>query len=194
MLNKIWPILIIISIFYGVFTGNIVTLNETIFNSSKDAVELTIILLGTICLWNGIIEIASNTRIVDRLIKILTPVINFLFPNSKEDRKTKQAISMNIIANMLGLGNAATPLGLKVMNSMQEKNINKSELTDDMTMFIVLNTLSIQIIPTTIISIRMSLGSINPTKIIFSVWVSSICASIVGIFLTKICLKIERKK
>lgn len=194
MLNKIWPILIMISIFYGIFTGNIVTLNETIFNSSKDAVELTIILLGTICLWNGIIEIASNTRIVDRLIRILTPIINFLFPDSKEDRKTKQAVSMNIIANMLGLGNAATPLGLKVMNRMQEKNTNKSELTDDMIMFIVLNTLSIQIIPTTIIAIRMSLGSINPTKIIFAVWVSSICASFVGIFLTKLCLKIERKR
>lgn len=194
MLNKIWPVLIIISIFYGIFTGNIITLNETIFNSSKDAVELMIILLGTICLWNGIIEIASNTKIVDRLIKLLTPIIDFLFPNSKGDKIIKQEISMNIIANMLGLGNAATPLGLKVMESMQRKNVDKDKLTDDMTMFIILNTLSIQIIPTTIISIRMSLGSRNPTKVIFAIWVSSICAGIVGILLTKLCIKMEKRK
>ena len=114
-----------------------------------------------------------------------------MFPDSRNDQKIHEEISMNITANMLGLGNAATPLGLKAMKSMQEKNENKDRLTDDMATFIILNTASIQIIPTTVISIRMSLGSAQPTKIIFAVWFSTICAAIVGIAVTKLCIKLN---
>ena len=194
MLNTIWPVLIVVSLIYGIYTGNLKNLNEAIFNSSKDAVSLTMALLGTMCLWSGLIEIASKTKIVDRLKKLLNPFINFLFPNVKNNAKLKQIISMNIVANMLGLGNASTPLGLKAIDVMQKDNLNKEELSDDMATLIILNTLSIQIIPTTIIAIRMSLGSKSPTKIIFAVWISSLCALIMGIFLTKLCIKIERKK
>lgn len=194
MLNVIWPVFIVLSIAYGIYVGNISQLNDAIFNSSKDAIDLVITLLGMICLWNGIIEVASNTKIVKRLSKVLSPFINFLFPEIKDDEKIKKEISMNIIANMLGIGNAATPLGLKAMKSMQEKNLNKEKLSDDMATFIVLNTLSIQIIPTTVIAIRMSLGSLNPNKIIFAVWFSTICAAIVGIIVTKMCINIGGKK
>ena len=100
---------------------------------------------------------------------------------------------MNIIANMLGLGNAATPLGLKAMKELQEENVEKEKLSDNMMMLIVLNTASLQIIPTTIIAIRCSLGSQNPTKIIFPVWLSTICAAIVGIVCTKIVIKCTKK-
>ena len=99
---------------------------------------------------------------------------------------------MNMIANILGLGNAATPLGLKAMKSMQEDNKDKTKLTDSMLIFIVLNTASLQIIPTTVIAIRSSLGSSNPTKIIFPVWVATICAAIVGITVAKIGIKLEK--
>ncbi len=101
---------------------------------------------------------------------------------------------MNVVANMLGLGNAATPLGIKAMKSMQEKNLNKDNLTDDMAIFILLNTASIQIIPTTVIAIRISLGSTNPSKIIFAVWFSTICAAIVGITVAKICIYVSKKR
>ena len=194
MLNAIWPVLIIVSLIYGIYTGNLRNLNEAIFNSSKDAVNLTMTLIGTMCLWSGLIEIASKTKIVDRLKKLLNPLINFLFPDSKNNPELKQTISMNIVANMLGLGNASTPLGLKAIDTMQKHNLNKDELSDDMVTLIILNTLSIQIIPTTIIAIRMSLGSKSPTKIIFAVWISTMCALIMGIFLTKLCIKIERKR
>ena len=100
---------------------------------------------------------------------------------------------MNIIANILGLGNAATPLGLKAMSELQKENNNKEELSDNMMMLIVLNTASLQIIPTTIIAIRSSLGSENPTKIIFPVWISTICAAIVGIICIKIIIMYTRK-
>ena len=100
---------------------------------------------------------------------------------------------MNIIANILGLGNAATPLGLKAMSELQKENNNKDELSDNMMMLIVLNTASLQIIPTTVIAIRSSLGSENPTQIIFPVWISTICAAVVGIIFTKIIIKFSKK-
>ena len=101
---------------------------------------------------------------------------------------------MNIIANILGLGNAATPLGLKSMEELQKENNNKDTLSDNMMMLIVLNTASLQIIPTTVIAIRSSLGSQNPSKIIFPVWISTICAAFMAIIFCKIIIKITRKK
>ena len=191
MLNILWPLLIIFSYIYAIFSGNIEQINNAVFEYTESAINLIITLLGTMCLWNGLMEIASNTNLINHLTKLFSPLINFLFPNSKNDKKINKQISMNIIANFLGLGNAATPLGIKAMKSMQEKNPNKDRLTDDMATFIILNTASIQIIPTTVIAIRLSLGSTNPTKIIFAVWISTICAAIVGIAVTKICIKLK---
>ena len=191
MLNIIWPIFIIISYIFAIITGNTDKVNNAVFSYTETAVKLTITLFGTMCLWNGLMEIASNTKLINTINKILNPIINFLFPESRDDKKIHEEISMNITANMLGLGNAATPLGLKAMKSMQEKNKNKDRLTDDMATFIILNTASIQIIPTTVISIRMSLGSLQPTKIIFAVWFSTIGAAIVGIVVTKLCIKLN---
>ena len=191
MLNVLWPILIIISYVYAIIAGNVEKVNSAVFEYTESAVTITLTLLGTMCLWNGLMEIASNTKLINRLTKLLSPIVNFLFPGIKSDKKIHQEISMNMVANMLGLGNAATPLGIKAMKSMQEKNPNKERLTDDMATFIILNTASIQIIPTTVIAIRMSLGSANPTNIIFAVWFSTICAAIVGITVTKICIKLK---
>lgn len=191
MLNILWPIFIIISIVYAIFSGNIENLNNSIFESTESAVNLTLTLLGMTCLWSGIMEVASKTDIIDYLSKILKPIIEKLFLNLNE--KSFNNIIMNIIANILGLGNAATPLGLKAMNELQKENNNKEELSDNMMMLIVLNTASLQIIPTTIIAIRSSLGSENPTKIIFPVWISTICAAVVGVIFTKIIIKYTKK-
>ena len=191
MLNVIWPVFIIISYVYAIINGNVEKINNAVFEYTEMAVNLTITLLGTMCLWNGLMEIALNTRLINVINKILNPFVNFLFSENKENKKIHEEISMNITANLLGLGNAATPLGLKAMNSMQENNKDKTRLTDDMATLIILNTASIQIIPTTVIGIRMSLGSLQPTKIIFAVWFSTICAAIVGITVTKICIKLR---
>ena len=191
MLNIIWPIFIIASYIYAIFSGNIEKSNNAVFEYTKTAVDLILTLIGTMCLWNGLMEIAANTNLIKRLTKIMNPLVNFLFRENKDNKKIHEEISMNIVANMLGLGNAATPLGLKAMNSMQEKNNQKERLTNDMATFIILNTASIQIIPTTVIAIRMSLGSMNPTKIIFAVWLSTICAATVGIIVTKLCIKLK---
>ena len=194
MLNLVWPIFIIISFSYAIFTGNLANLNTSIFESVESAVNLTITMLGTMCLWSGIINVAVNTNIMNLINKLLKPIIRFLFPEIKENKKAQDEISMNMIANILGLGNAATPLGLKAMETLQKENKNKKQLSNSMIMLIVLNTASIQLIPTTIIAIRTSLESENPTSIIFPVWVATICAGITGITVTKLLIKHANKK
>lgn len=195
MLNILWPIFIIISFAYAIFSGNVDKLNESIFSSTSESVNLCISLLGTICLWNGIMQIANKTSIIDRLTNLLKPTMNFLFPELKQEKEIQKEISLNVIANILGLGNAATPLGLKAMKSMQKKNPKKDTLTNSMITFIVLNTASLQIIPTTVIAIRSSMNSKNPTSIVFPVWIATICAAIAGITATKLFIKLtERKK
>ena len=192
MLNKIWPIFIIISIIYAFFFGNIENVNEEIFNSVKSAVELSITFLGTLCLWNGIMQIALKSKIIKKITKLLNPIIKKLFPEIKTNEKLEKEISMNIIANILGLGNAATPLGIKAMKSLQEINPDKNKLSNSMMLFIVINTASLQIIPTTVIAIRSSLNSTNPTGIMFPVWCASIISILTAIFITKIIIKKEK--
>ena len=194
MLNLVWPIFIIISFSYAIFLGNLQNLNASIFDSVESAVNLSITMLGTMCLWSGIIHVAANTNIMKMMNKMLKPIIRFLFPEIKENKKAQSEISMNMVANILGLGNAATPLGLKAMETLQEENKNKQELSNSMIMLIVINTASIQIIPTTIIAIRSSLGAENPTSIIVPVWIATICAAIVGITVTKLLIKYSNKR
>ena len=134
-------------------------------------------------------KIAQNTSIIRKLNRILRPFINFLFPDLKNNEVAKQEISMNMIANILGLGNAATPLGIKAMKTMQKENRKKDTLTNSMMMFIVINTASIQLIPTNVIAIRTSLNSQNPTSIIIPVWIATIFAGVIGIIFTKILIK-----
>ena len=189
MLNKIWPAFIILSFIYAILDGNIDSINQSIFESCEQAIELSITLLGTMCLWNGIMQIASKTSFIKKITKLLYPIMKFLFPDIKQKDKAYDEISMNIVANMFGLGNAATPLGLKAMKTLQEENKERDTLTNSMAMFIILNTASIQIIPTTVIAIRNSLGSNNPTGFIVPVWISSICALAAGVISAKIFMK-----
>lgn len=189
MLNKLWPYFIIISVIYSIIFGNIDALNSSIFLATKEAVDLCLTLLGTMCLWNGIMQVASKTNIINKLKKILKPILKILFPNINENEKVEDEISMNIIANVMGLGNAATPMGLKAMKSLQKKNKDKKTLSNEMAMLIVINTASIQLIPTTVLAVRNSLGSTNISKIILPVWISTICVAVFVVCLSKILMK-----
>ena len=189
MLNIIWPAFIIISVIYALVSGNIENVSNGIFDSANSAVQLTLTFFGTICLWNGIMEIAKKTSLTNVLSKALKPFINFLFPELKNNKQAQDEISMNMVANLLGLGNAATPLGLKAMKTMQQDNPKKDTLTNSMAMFIVINTASLQLIPTNVIAIRSSLGSSSPSGIIIQVWIATIIAGIVGITSAKLLMK-----
>ena len=189
MLNFIWPVFIIISFIYAILNGRVAEINNSVFDSTKSAVDLSISLLGTTCLWTGIMQIASNTKIVKHLSKLLNPIMKKLFPDIKKEEKVYKEITMNIIANIMGLGNAATPLGLKAMKSMQKNNEDKNKLSNSMCIFIVLNTASIQLIPTTVIAIRSSLGSNNSTAMIVPVWIATICAAVAAVVSAKLLMK-----
>ena len=193
MLNIIWPLFIVISFIYAFFSGNIEQVSNGIFESLTDVVNLSLTFLGTMCLWNGIMEIAKKTTLIKKLTSLLKPLIKFLFPELTKNEKAKEEISMNIIANVLGLGNAATPLGLKAMKTMQKENKDKTTLSNSMAMFILINTASIQLIPTNVIAIRNSLNSTAPTQIIFPVWIATIVAAISSIMAAKVFIKMGKE-
>lgn len=192
MLNILWPIFIIISYIYACFSGNLENINTGIFESAKSAVELCLTFIGTITLWCGIMQIAKKSTLSKKISNLLSPIIHFLFPDINKNDKVYDEISLNITANMLGLGNAATPLGIKAMQSLEEKNSQKHTLSNSMAMLVLLNTASLQLIPTTVIAIRSSLNSQNPTSIILPVWLSTICAALAGVLAVKFFIKIGK--
>ena len=178
-----------VSFVFAIITGRIQDFNNSIFESATQTVDLTIKLFGTMCLWNGLMKIVQETSLIIRLSNLIRPLMRFLFPKMNEKDKEYKEITLNIIANLFGIGNAATPLGLKAMKTMQEKNTKKDTVTDSMAMFIVLNTASLQIIPTTVIAVRASMGSENPAQIILPVWIVTIITDITGIVASKILMK-----
>ena len=193
-MNYLWPIMIIVSYLYALFTGNMEKVNSSVFASVSDVVTLTMTLLGNMCLWCGIMNIVKNTKIIDILKRILTPLLRWLYPDEKNNEKVMENISINMVSNMLGIGNAATPAGIKAMEEMQKVNKSKNRLSDSMATLIVLNTASIQLVPTTVLAIRSSLNSQNPTKIIIPIWISTIVGTVVGLLANKIIIKLEKLK
>ncbi|MCX7708866.1 MAG: nucleoside recognition protein [Clostridia bacterium] len=192
MLNYIWVGMIILGFVVGVMNGRIEEVTKAAIDSSKTAVELSIGLLGVMCLWTGLMSIAEKSGMIRKISKIVRPVLGFLFPEIPKGHPAMGAIVMNLVANFLGLGNAATPLGIKAMHELQKINPRKETATNAMSMFLVLNTSAIQLIPATIIALRSAEGSNNPTEIIGTIWVASICATIAGITAVKV-LSLRRK-
>lgn len=190
-MNFLWPLLIVVSYMFAFITGNMESLNNSIYNSITDAINLSITLLGNMCLWCGIMNIVKSTKIIIMLKKILKPFLNWLYPYEKNNKEIMNDVSINMISNMLGIGNAATPAGIKAIQGMQKTNHKKDRISQSMATLIVLNTASIQLIPTTVIAIRASLKSINPTEIILPIWISTFSGATIAIILTKIIEKIR---
>lgn len=191
MLNLVWPIFIIISIIYACLFGTLPKVNDSIFDTIESTMSLLFTLAGTMCFWSGIMNVLEKTDFFLKMRKKISKVIKIIFNDIENDSKESEFISLNILSNLLGLGNAATPMGIKAMDAMDEKNKNKNYMTKDMMMFILINTASIQIIPTTVIAIRASLGSKNPSGMIFHIWIVSIVVFISVILLGKTVFKKE---
>jgi spore maturation protein A len=158
------------------------------------AVEIAIGLIGIMALWLGVMKVAQEAGITSIIAKIVRPITRWLFPKIPEDHPAIGAMIMNIAANMLGLSNAATPLGLKAMEELDSLNPNKGEATDDMCTFLVINTSAITLIPATAIAIRASLGSANPQMIIIPSVLAATCATIVGLTTVKLIQAFNRKR
>lgn len=177
-MNYIWSGIIIISFVFATFGGN---LSETLtagLNGAASAVEVLFSFAGIMCFWSGILKIAQEGGSAKFCEKILSPIIRRLFPKV-ENRKN---ITMNIIANLLGMGNAATPAGVSAMCELDEANGKREHPSHEMCRFAVMNTASLQLFPTTIIGILASLGSENPYKIVPYIWICSIISLFCGLF------------
>ncbi|MBR6551450.1 MAG: spore maturation protein A [Clostridia bacterium] len=188
-MNYIWVAIIIFSFFSAIATNNMSELSTSIISGGSDAITLIVKLIGIICFWNGIMAIAEKSGFTTLLCKVFQPFFKFLFPDIR-DKNTKDAISMNITANLLGLGNAATPLGLEAMKRMQEHNPNKDTATDNMVKFVVINTAALHLIPTSIAFLRQDYGSKNSMEIILPALITSVLSLTIGISLTFLLKKV----
>ena len=187
MVNIIWFNLMLIGITFSIITGNNIT--ETILSSPKEALNLVLQIFPNLALWLGIMKIAEKSGLIDKLSNITSKIIKPLFKEIPNNHKAIGYISSNIIVNMLGVGNAATPIGLKAMKSLQELN-NKEEASKSMITFLVINTSGLTLIPTTILSLRNYYGSSNPGKIILPCILVTLLSTIISLIIDYIFRKV----
>lgn len=192
MLNAIWLGLIVIGVVTAIFNGNVQAVSDAAFNSANTAVDICIGLIGTMTLWLGIMAIAEKSGLVKLVGKAVSPIMKKLFKGVPADHPAMGAMVMNISANILGLGNAATPLGLKAMKELDSLNEHKGVATDDMVMFLAINDAAVALIPATIIGLRVAAGSKNPTEVIGPIILSTSICFVCAIVLTKLFSKSKR--
>jgi spore maturation protein A len=181
MLNYIWMGMLAAGFLLGMLNGRTEEVVQAAFDSAGYAVRLGIGLLGILCLWSGLMGIAEKSGLTNLLARMARPVLSLLFPEIAGNNAAMGAILMNLSANFLGLGNAATPLGLRAMGELQKVNRRKDTATDSMCMFLVLNASAFQLIPATVIALRTEAHSADPPEIIAAVWIASMCATAAGI-------------
>lgn len=180
------------SLIFAAFGGRMGELSAAMLAKSGEAVELVISLCGIICFWSGIMRVAERAGLVDKLARLLSPIVAFLFKGVKRGGRAAGLITMNLAANILGLGNASTPLGLAAMKAIAEESGDNSDYaTDDMIMLAVLNTASLQIIPTTAAALRAANGAAKPFEILPCVWIVSAYSVILVVTSTKLMCRIK---
>ena len=178
MVSYIWFFLIVVGIVYSFLTGNISVINESILTNGADALELMLSIFPVIVLWSGIMKIAEEAGMLRKFAKILEPILSKLFPSVPKDNPALGFIASNIAANMMGLGSAATPFGLKAMTELQKINDKKDTDSVPMITFLVLNTAGVTIVPTTVLALRIAHGSANPSEIILPGAIATFCSCI----------------
>lgn len=186
MLNYIWAAMILVGVIYGGFVGKMPEITNAALDSSKEAVTLCITMLGIMSLWTGIMEIAKEAGIIKSATEKITPFINFLFPRIPEGHPAKEHITTNVIANILGLGWAATPAGLKAMKELESLNKTHGIASNEMCTFLIINISSLQLIPVNIITYRSQYGSVNPAAIIAPAIIATCFSTLVGIIFAKV--------
>ena len=186
----IWTGMAVLSILCGLATGRGDLVAAAAVEGAQAAVELCVSIAGMLCLWTGVMEIMRRSGLAEGLSRLLRPVLSALFPQVSKDRGVMDSISANVSANLLGLGNAATPLGIEAVRRMERKNPGTA--SDAMCMLVVCNTASIQLIPTTVASVRAAAGSTAPFDILPAVWLASALSVGVGISACKLFARIWR--
>lgn len=191
MVNIIWALMAITGILYAMFNGKMDQVNEAVFESANEAVTLSIGLISVLVFWLGIMKVAEKAGILNVLSKILRPVVVRLFPEIPEDHPAMGYILSNFTANIFGLGNAATPMGIKAMEQMKQLSGNDSA-SRSMITFLALNTSSLTLVPTTVIAIRMQYDSLAPTEIVGTTIIATIVSSLSAILIDRIFYKLNK--
>lgn len=200
-MNYIWGAMVIIGIIYGILTGQVEMVSDAVLSSSKEAISLCITMLGVMALWTGLMEIAKDAGLVQSICRLIRPLLSFLFPDIPRDHPAREHISMNFVANFLGLGWAATPAGLRAMETLaqleeerREKQIPvvpRGTASNEMCTFLILNISSLQLIPVNVIAYRSQYGSVNPTAIVGPAIVATAVSTGVAVIFCKV---MNRKK
>lgn len=199
MLNKLWGFMILIGVAFGIITGETEALSNAAVDSAGEAVSLAITMLGIMAMWTGLIEVARRSGLLNSMTRQLRPVLKFLFPRIPGEHKVNEYIAANIIANVLGLGWAATPAGLKAMKELaaleRERTGRKevSKASDEMCTFLVINISSLQLIPVNVIAYRSQYGSVNPAAIVLPGLIATTASTAVAIIFCRLmCRKGEK--
>lgn len=192
MLSYIWFGMITLSCICACFNGTMPELTASILSGGADAVKLCLKLLGMLCLWSGFMNIAEKSGLCGKLSRLMRPLLDFLLPDSRGHSEIKNAVAMNLTANLLGLGNAATPLGLGAMKKMQAVNDDKTTASQDMMTFVVMNTAAFRLIPSTVAALREAAGAAEPMDILFCMWISSFLSLTAAISAVKIVGRIKK--
>ncbi len=171
MLNWLWAGMVLIGIIWAGFHGNLASVTEGALNSAKEAIELCIVMAGVMGMWTGLMKVATKSGLLEQLNHVLQPVIGFLFPNIPKEHKAREYISTNFVANILGLGWAATPAGLQAMEELakledERRTVPKAVASNEMCTFLILNISSLQLIPVNVIAYRSQYGSVNPAQVV----------------------------
>ncbi len=192
MLKWVLIILVGLSVTFGIMNGKMVDVSNHAISECANAVELMISLAGSMCLWSGLMRVAQKSGLTKKIAKLLSPLTNLIFKGLDKSSYALELICMNITANMLGLGNAATPLGIAAISELNKEipDNQKGFASNHMVTLVVLNTASIQLIPTTVATLRLKYGSANPLDILPAVWITSILALIVGLTMASVCNKL----
>lgn len=185
MINYIWIGMTLIGLLFAAINGRMKEVNEAIFQSANEAVTICIGLISILVFWLGMMNIAQKSGLLDKLATFFKPFVLKLFPEVPKDHPAVGYILSNIIANMLGLGNAATPLGIKAMEQLKELNGNRAVASRSMITFLALNTAGFTLIPTTVISVRMKYESLSPTEIVGPTLIASLCTVIAAILIDR---------
>ena len=193
MINYIFGLFILVGIVYSFITGNIDVVNDSLVRSGSGAIEMIMKMLPLLCLWMGIMRIASSSGLLKFISLKISKFISFLFPELDKDSDAIGYVASNIAMNMLGVGNAATPFGLKAISEMQKVNKKKDTATRSMITFLVINTASVTIIPTTVISLRDMNGSSNPSEILVASIIVTFLSCFFGIIMDRIFYLLWRK-
>lgn len=193
MINIIWGIFIIIGIIYSLINNDISSINTTILESGKTGLNMVIQIFPVMAVWLGLMNIATKSGLLKKFSSFISPLLSHLFPEIPKNHESLGYIASNIVINLFGLGNAATPFGLKAMQSLQEINTKKNEASRSMITFLVLNTSGVTIVPTTIISLRMMHGSSDPTRIVSACLLATLCSTVFGIILDRFLARRHNK-